>query len=341
VSRMKLWAAALAICALMFSAGCGGDDDDSTGSASTSGGDDSAQAAETAKVAMLMNTPINSPGFGSSFKPAADELESQLGDDFTLADNVQPAKYDSTATQLAQRGNELIIFNSAVFTETAMRVAAKFPKTQFVLINGGVNKAPNLSSFAINWEEAGFLTGVAAAYATESNKIGSISGTLGGTKLPPIVALNAGFKKSVAQLNPDADLTITYTQSFADPAGSAAAAQAQFGKGIDVVWADTDAGDSGIFKTAEKEGKKVIGYGSDQSSLAPENTITSTIVNYSDIVLEAFKQFQDGSLKQEVNTLNLDSGAFDLAPIKNLDEDATAKIEDAVAKVKSGELAPE
>jgi basic membrane protein A and related proteins len=342
MTRMKLWALLAALCALlMVAAGCGDDDDDSgssAGSGATAASDEAPE--ETAKVALLMNSPINSPGFGSSFKPAADELESQLGDDFTLADNVQPAEYDSTATQVAQRGNELVIFNSAVFTETAMRVAAQFPDTQFVLINGGVNKAPNLSSYAINWEQAGFLTGAAAAYTTKSNEIGSISGTLGGTKLPPIVMLNDGFKQAVTELNPDANVTITYTQSFSDPASSAAAAQAQFGKGIDVVWADTDAGDSGIFKTAEREDKLVIGYGSDQSSLAPDNTVTSTLVNYSDIILEAFSQFQEDSLKPVVNTLDIDSGAFELAPIENLDEDAVAKIEDAVAKIESGELGP-
>jgi len=338
MTRTKLWTLLIALCAVLVAAGCGDDEDSDSSAGSGDANTSEAAPEETAKVALLMNSPINSPGFGSSFKPAADELESQLGDDFTLADNVQPARYESTATQLAQRGNELVIFNSAVFTETALRVAAKFPDIQFVLINGGVNKAPNLSSFAINWEQAGYLTGAAGAYATKSNQIGIIAGTLGGTKLPPIVMLNAGFKKAVTELNPDATVTITYTQSFADPAGSAAAAQAQFDKGIDVVWADTDAGDSGIFKTAAREGQKVIGYGSDQSSLAPEATITSTLVNYSDIILAAFKQFQEGTLKQEVNTLDIDSGAFELAPIENLDEDAIAKIEDAVAKVKSGEL---
>ena len=66
---------------------------------------------------------------------------------------------------------------------------------------------------------------------------------------------------AVKEFNPEATVTITYTQSFSDPAGSAAAAQAQFGRGIDVVWADTDAGDSGIFKTAARTGNFVIGYG--------------------------------------------------------------------------------
>lgn len=294
--------------------------------------------AEKPKVALMMNSPINSPGFGAAFLPAAKALERQFGDDFTLIDNAQPARYESISTQLAQRGFDLIIYNSAIFTQTAQGVAARFPDTRFVIVNGGVSVAPNLSSFAFNYVQAGYLTGIAAAYTTKSNKIGSISGTLGGVKLPPIVQLNDGFKRAVKKFNPKATVTITYTQSFSDPAGSAAAAQAQYSRGIDVIWADTDAGDSGIFKTAIRTGGRVIGYGSNQSKLAPKNTVTSTLVKYSDIVLSVVANFRAGTLMPKVYTLNIDSKVFDLAPVKNLDASSTAKIRQTLAKVKSGKL---
>ena len=104
--------------------------------------------------------------------------------------------------------------------------------------------------------------------------------------------------------------------------------------GVDVLWHLLDAADAGVFSAAEDEGVMVMGSGFDQTYLAPEACIGSTLASQPALVYEAAcGNVPLGEVKYQDITNYVSIMMADTVP-----EDAQQRILDVVEKVKSGEI---
>lgn len=307
-------------------AGCGGSSESGT---STSASSDSSAGGskDKAKVAIVMTRPENS-AFGKPATDAAAEIKSKLGNEVTVQGGVAPSNVLSTLQGYAQRGYPLVLVNGAEMQQQAEQVAAQYPKVHFVIVNGNTSGGSNLSSATYAWEESGFLAGIAAGIATKTNKVGDVASI----KIPPIEGLYYGFQQGVKQVNPEASTTTSYMGTNNPDTGLAAnLTSAQASQGVDVVYAQATGADPGLFRAACQKNILVIGYGTDESNLGPQCTLTSQLVDYTGTMVTMAKLFNDGQLQAEVYTYGFKDNAFSLAPISNVPKATADKIE-AVAK---------
>jgi basic membrane protein A and related proteins len=280
------------------------------------------------KVAVVLSVGLRDTGYGRSALAGITKIKKDFGIDVATSDLVAPANFATSMSDYASRGFNVVIADGVEFQDAAKQVAAKFPNTKFVVVNGSLAAKPNLTAYNFRWEQAGFLGGIVAGVATKSNKLGNI----GGIKIPPIQQLFFGFAQGVKKVNATATTTVSYAGSFTDPAKAKTVALAQISQGIDLIWAVTDTANTGIYQAVKQKRIRAIGYGTDESSFAPKNIITTTLVGYGKVIYQAVAAAKAGTLQPIVYLEGFKQGVFGLAPFRGLLTSAQAAKVNALAK---------
>ena len=102
------------------------------------------------------------------------------------------------------------------------------PDPTFTCAGDAATVLPNYTSLYFAEDQAGYLAGIVAAYATKNNSIGAIGGT---TLCAPCVRYIQGYELGAQSVNPDITVSTAYVTSdfsnaaFNDPAGGKAFAQ--------------------------------------------------------------------------------------------------------------------
>lgn len=233
IATVGIASAALALSATA----CGGkkssDSPSSDGSASSS----AAGAAIAYDIGGRGDQSFNDAAFAGLEKAEKDlkikgaEAEPTEGE--SEADKVQ------RLTELARKGNNPVIGVGFAYAPAIKKVAAKFPKTTFGIIDDTSVTDKNIANLVFNEEQGSYLAGVAAAKASKSGTVGFI----GGVEVPLIKKFEAGFTQGVKDTNPNAKVLSKYLSQppdfggFAKPDLGKAAAKGQIDGGADVIYA--------------------------------------------------------------------------------------------------------
>ncbi|MFI6642147.1 BMP family protein [Streptomyces sp. NPDC050504] len=251
-------------------------------------------------------------------------------------------------TELARSGNNPVIGVGFAYAPAIEKVAKKFPKTTFGIIDDTSKTGKNIANLVFNEEQGSYLAGVAAAKTTKSNTVGFI----GGVEVPLIKKFEAGFVQGVKDTNPKVKVLTQYlTQppnmtGFSKPDLGKAAAQGQLDKGADVIYSAAGLAGSGAIEAGSKAGKWSIGVDSDQylqKGLAAykDKILTSVTKDVSDSVFDLIKSVKDGKpLSGEVR-LGLDKDGVGLAesnPAYTKMTDVTAAVAKAKQEIVSGKI---
>ncbi len=320
-------AAGLATAALVLSA-CGG----TTGSESGQG----SASEDTVTVFGAFATPLEEPWDGAihrALTAVADdgEISYDYVDDLATADDMERALRDIIATS-----DPDIIVGDAFAAEDAVRaVAADFPDTAFVFGSGGEEQAPNFSVFD-NWlQDPAYLAGMMAGGLTETGTIGVV----GAMPIPEVNRIVNAFTAGAQETNPTATVTVSFINSFFDPATAKQAAEAAIAGGADVLFAERD----GVIAAAEEKGLPVFGMMVDQKNQAPEHVVSSLVWDMRPTIEAVVASVADGSY-EATNLAEysfLVNGGSSLAPINTatafpIPADLVTKVEDRQAEMLDG-----
>lgn len=204
-------------------------------------------------------------------------------DDLATADEMERALRDIIATE-----NPDVIVGDAFAAEEVVRaVAEEFPETAFVFGSGGDEQAPNLSVFD-NWlQDPAYLAGMLAGGLTQSGTIGVV----GAMPIPEVNRIVNAFTTGAQETNPSARVTVSFINSFFDPATAKQAAEAAIAGGADVLFAERD----GVIAAAEENGLPVFGMMVDQREQAPEHVVSSLVWNMRPTIEAVVASVADGS----------------------------------------------
>ena len=164
---------------------------------------------------------------------------------------------------------------------------------------------------------------------TETKKIGGIAGFA----FPIIVAQMEAFALGAQSVDPDIEATLTYLGTFDDVEAGKETARAMISTGVDVVYHIADAAGLGVIQAAREEGVFAIGWGGDQTEVAPDTVLTSQIVDQTFLVVEAVRAVVDGTFNGEQRFFSLASPVIGLSPVRIVDN--AAEIEARVAEVQA------
>ncbi|WP_037861051.1 BMP family lipoprotein [Streptomyces sp. NRRL S-340] len=345
----KLSAACIASAALALTAtACGSTSSDSSSSSSSSG-----DGGKGVKIGLAYDVGGRGDrSFNDSAARGADKAEKEFGGsvkELTAKTSDTEADREQRLSDLADAGYNPIVAVGYAYAPSMTKVAAKYPKTTFGIVDSVVN-GKNVDSITFTEEQGSYLAGVAAALKTKKDHVGFI----GGVDVPLIKKFEAGFVQGVKETNPKIKVDTQYlshgsdTSGFASPDKGKEAAQGMLDKGADVIY--TAAGSSGngaIEAVSGAKGAWAIGVDSDQFNIPGlakyKNSILTSVVKNVDVgVYDLIKSVRDAkpltgnnvySLAKEGVSLST-SGGF-LTDIQPKLDAAKKKIVDGQTKVKA------
>jgi basic membrane protein A len=266
-------------------------------------------------------TPIEEPWDGvihSALQEAADagQIVYEWTDDIGYAGDME-----RVLREVADQRKPAAIFGDAFGNEEAVRrAAADYPDIAFVFGSGLGPSEPNVSVFD-NWiHEPAYLCGLIAGGVTESGVIGVV----GGHPVPEVNRIVNGFIDGVHEVNPDAQVLVSFINSWFDPPAAKEAALAQIDAGADVLFAER----FGVIEAAVEHGLWAFGNMSDQNELGPENVLSSPAWNMKPTVEYIIQQVNAGSYTaQDLKDFNMmGKGGASLAPFHGLESQIPAEV---------------
>jgi basic membrane protein A len=265
-----------------------------------------AKGGKPIKVGLVTDiNQLNDHGFNHLAYVGMLRAEKQLGVQGQVLESPSAQDYIPNLSQLASQGYDLVIavgFDQAAAVD---KVAAKFPKTNFAIIDVDQqslpHKPPNVLGLLFREQEAGYLVGYLAGLEVKKQG-GSTISTVGGEKQPPVDRYIAGYQAGAKAADPKIKFLNAYSQDWVDTAKCKELALNQIAAGSKVVFQVAGGCGLGALDAAKQKHVWGIGVDADQSFLGPQ-VLTSALKRVDSAVFETIKQVQSGSFKGGTNAV--------------------------------------
>src|SRR5262245_47302718 len=239
---------------------------------------------------------------------------------------------------------ELIFPTSYGYWEHMLKIAAKYPKVQFVHAGPTVWKEDmpqNAGSYNGFIDEAQYVAGVIAGATSKSGRLGFV-----GAKPYPAGLRNINsFTLGARTVNPNATTQVIFTGDWVLPVKEAEAVNSLADQGIDVVTMHVDS-PKVVVETAERRGIFSSGYHVDQSRLAPKGYLTGAEWNWPKVYTDYVNSLREGKswphmirggLKEGI-VRNVPYGAAVSEETRNRADAAKAKFTDGTFNIYKGPM---
>ena len=299
-----------------------------------------ANAADKAKVGFVYLTTPGDHGWTYAHEVARQDVEKHFGDKVvtTFVENV-PEGPDSARVirELAKQGNEIIFTTSFGYMDHTIKVAKEFPNVKFEHITG-YKRSPNVATGNIRFYEGRYVQGVVAGLMTKSNKIGYLASF----PIPEVIQGINAFGIGLRSVNPKAEVSVIWVNSWYDPVKEADAAKVHIAEGADILAQHTDS--PAMLQTAQKAGVHGFGQSSDMKAFAPKAQLFSSVNNWGPYYISKIQQMMDGKWSTgdgpdhwAGNTwVGMADDYLVLSPFENMPSDVAAAAAKAAADIKSG-----
>ena len=252
-------------------------------------------------------------------------------------------------------------------------LAQENPDVDFILVDSNPSDAEgneiadgveNIYAMTFKEQESGFCAGIAAAMETKTGKVAVVNGIA----FPSNVNYQYGFESGVnyankhygtsaqvVELTSYAGVDVTganvggnYIGNFSDEATGKVVGQALIAEGVDIMFVAAGASGNGVF-TAAKEAKNVYCIGCDVDQYDDGANGDANIILTSGLkimgmnVEKQLNAIKDGTFKGGNFLLGADTDSTGFVSAEGrhqLSADTVTKIQEAFAKVKSGEIVP-
>lgn len=250
--------------------------------------------------------------FNAAAFKGAQQAEKDLGIEIKVLEGRDDNSSEPMLRSLAEKKYDLIIAVGFSQAEAIKKVSGLFPAAHFVIIDSEVT-APNVKSILFEEQEGSFVVGAIAALKSASGKLGFI----GGMDIPLIRRFELGFEAGAKYINKNATVASNYAgvtgEAWNNPPKGKELALAQYGKGVDVIFAAAGATGMGLFDAAEEQKKLAIGVDSNQNWVKPGFILTSMLKRVDVAVFTVAKEAKVGKFEAGVTRYGLKSQGVDYA----------------------------
>lgn len=301
------------------------------GDSSTNSSSGSTTSKKKVVAGFIYNATVGDGGWTYAHDQGRKKLESELGIKTIYKENVKedPAETEKVCEDMINQGANVIFGCSFGFGDGLLVEAKKHPDVVFLHCSGD-KTYKNLGTYFAEIEQPRYLSGIVAGMKTKSKKIGYVAAF---QVAECIRGINA-FTLGVQSVCPDAQVIVTWTNTWYDPAKEKSAATALLDQGCDVIAQHQDT--AGPAQAAEEKGAYAIGYDSDMKDKAPKSYMTAPVWDWSIYYIKTVKAIENGTWKSEAYYPGMESGVAKLAPLtSNAPEGAQAKIDAITADIKA------
>ena len=331
--KKKLWIlVSIGVILSLVLAACGGEEaTDTPKPEATATAKPTSPPKEELKVAFVYVAPIGDLGWTWAHEQGRLMLE-EMGIETAFIENVpEGPDAERVIRDFAEKGYDLIITTSFGYMDPTVTVAEEYPDTWFVHISG-YKTAENVSTVFGRIYQPRFLSGLVAGKATKTNKIGYVAAF----PIPEVIRGINAFTLGVRTANPEATVSVVWTNTWFGPPEEKEAAEALLDQGVDVIAQHQDTTEPQ--KAAADRGAVSIGYDSDMRAFVGDSVLTSPIWNWGLKYVEIAKAVMDGTYVTESYWGGLEDGVVDLAELSpEVDAETAAMVEEYEAMILSGE----
>lgn len=280
-------------------------------------------------VGFLYVSPIGDAGWTYQHDQGRLEMEKELGVTTSFVENVaEGADAERVIREMAKRGDKVIFATSFGYMNYMLKVSKMFPKTAFLHATG-YKMGKNMGLYNARFYEGRYLNGVIAGKMTKTNKLGYVAAF----PIPEVLQGINAFIKGARSVNPKAELSVIWVNSWYDPGKEREASMTLISQNSDVITHHTDS--TAVVQAAEEKGIYAFGYHSDMSKYGPKAHLTSTMHHWGKYYTDMVKQAQAGNWKPTSVWGGFKEGMISLAPlnpvipadlqkmIKNMEQDLT------------------
>ncbi|TWT12353.1 BMP family protein [Streptococcus sp. sy004] len=316
----------------------------------------SSEAATDLKVAMVTDTGgVDDKSFNQSAWEGLQAWGKENGlskdNGYTYFQSSGESEFTTNLSSAVDSGYQLVFGVGFALYDAVDKVAGDNPDTNFAIIDSVIEGKDNVASVVFADNEAAYLAGVAAAKATKTKQVGFIGGMEGEV----ITRFEKGFEAGVKSVDSSIKISVEYAGSFGDAAKGKTIAAAQYAAGADVIYQAAGGTGAGVFSEAksinetknEDEKVWVIGVDRDQSEEGKYTSkdgkesnfvLASSIKEVGNALQSITNETKDGKFPGGKTTVyGLKDGGVNIATT-NLDDEAKKAVEDAKAKIISGEI---
>ena len=303
-------------------------------------GMDSAQAAEKLRAAFVYFTNPGDHGWTYAHDVSRKEVQKHFGDrvQTSFVENVVEGP-DSVRVirELAKQGNDVIFTTSFGYMDYTLKVAKEFPNVKFEHISG-YKRHTNMATGNIRYYEGRYVQGMVAGLMSKTNKIGYLASF----PIPEVIQGINAFGIGLRSVNPKAEVSVVWVNSWYDPVKEADAAKVLIAEGADILAQHTDS--PAMLQTAEKAGVHGFGQASDMKAFAPKAQLFSSVNNWTPYYITKIQQILDGKWNTGDGPdhwagdtwLGMADDYLVLSPFENMPADVADAAAKAAADIKSG-----
>lgn len=334
----KILAILLTIAMVLCLAACGGGQGETPDGGNT--GNDGEKTAADIKIVLLLPGEINDQGWNASNYAGVVACNEKLGTSMEYVEAVQEADFESTFREYAVRGYDIIMAAGSQFDEAASTVAASYPDTLFMVVNGSNTNGANLCPLFPKEYEASYLGAIIAGYLTETGKFGMIGGDPN-QAMKDLMAVYGKTAVSIANERgiTDASYNLAYANSWSDIALGKQMSESMIDEGADVMFVYANELGLGVINGAIEKGAKVVGYSSDQTTIDPNTVVASIDFDYATMYVWAIQQYLAGQLTgNQMVEVGVAEGIYFPVYTDNCPEEAVTACDAAVEALKAGSV---
>ena len=251
--------------------------------------------------------------------------------------------------EFAEDGAIAVFLNSYGMENAMLRVAADYPDTVFASLTNEGSKSDDLANTVNAFPsifEGRYLTGVAAGMKLnemiangEITEDEAVLGYVGAYTYAEVVSGYTSFFLGAKSVCPSATMLVEFIGSWGDPAMEATTAQDLIDKGAVIVSQHSDSTTPAT--TCQQNGVYHIGYNIDMSDVAPEASIISSTIDWTNYFVYVIETIVNGgTVDQDYMNHGLKDGDIKLTALNEaVAAEGTAEaIETAKKAIEDGSL---
>ncbi|MEH2296518.1 BMP family protein [Nostoc sp.] len=253
------------------------------------------------KIAIALPGTITDKGWNQSGYEGLTRAKQKLGAEVAYLEQVAQSDQTEALTDFARKGYNVVFAHGGQFDAAIEQVAAQFPNTFFVGVNGN-NKGENIASLRIDHLQGSYLCGTIGAAITKSNKLAYIAGQ----EFPATQEELRGFKLGAKSVKPNIQITSTFLGDWNDVAKAKEATLALISSGADVIYQWLDSASPAVLQAASDRGVYAFGNTKDQLDVAPKAVLTSAVKRLDIAIAYLAELAKQKQLKGQIYTIGLE-----------------------------------
>jgi basic membrane protein A len=258
--------------------------------------------------------------------------------------------YVPNLTKYALKGYDLVIAVGFLEEQAVGKVAKKFPKVKFAIIDDTVvvpalKGLPNVEGIQYKEQEAGYLVGYLSGLFEKTKAKGlnsqNVISSVGGQDIPPVDRYIAGFQRGAKAANPSIKLLNGFSGDFIAQDKCQGLAQQQIAQGSDIIFQVAGQCGLGAINAARDKGLWGIGVDTNQALQVGSKQLLASATKGVDVsVVDVVGQVVAGKFQGGKDLkLGISQNGDGIQGINSaVPADIKAKITALIAKMKAGKV---